>query len=184
MSNQQVVTSSRCELRKNGKLRSKRKPRVLFSQAQVLELENRFRKQRYLSAPERDLLAHALSLTATQVKIWFQNRRYKSKRGQAEGNSNTPNSSPHKPSNADESHHINSSVSSSDSMVLGVAENMAIDSNGYNSFATTSMDRRNSISAFPPPPPPPYPYPTSYNHYTVSPPNAYLGGYADMKPFW
>uniref|UniRef100_A0A3B3BPP2 NK2 transcription factor related 7 n=1 Tax=Oryzias melastigma TaxID=30732 RepID=A0A3B3BPP2_ORYME len=57
-----------------------RKPRVLFSQSQVSELERRFRHQRYLSAPEREHLAHVLKLTSTQVKIWFQNRRYKCKR--------------------------------------------------------------------------------------------------------
>ncbi|XP_066536052.1 homeobox protein Nkx-2.3 [Hoplias malabaricus] len=60
--------------------RSRRKPRVLFSQAQVFELERRFKQQRYLSAPEREHLASALKLTSTQVKIWFQNRRYKCKR--------------------------------------------------------------------------------------------------------
>uniref|UniRef100_A0A3Q4I056 NK2 transcription factor related 7 n=1 Tax=Neolamprologus brichardi TaxID=32507 RepID=A0A3Q4I056_NEOBR len=58
----------------------RRKPRVLFSQSQVSELERRFRQQRYLSAPEREHLAHVLQLTSTQVKIWFQNRRYKCKR--------------------------------------------------------------------------------------------------------
>lgn len=52
----------------------------MFSQGQVLELERRFRMQRYLSAPEREVLAKALNLTPTQVKIWFQNRRYKCKR--------------------------------------------------------------------------------------------------------
>uniref|UniRef100_A0A7N4PYA0 Homeobox domain-containing protein n=1 Tax=Sarcophilus harrisii TaxID=9305 RepID=A0A7N4PYA0_SARHA len=62
------------------KARPRRKRRVLFSQAQVLELERRFRQQRYLSAPEREHLARALQLTSTQVKIWFQNRRYKCKR--------------------------------------------------------------------------------------------------------
>uniref|UniRef100_A0A8C9TFV4 NK2 homeobox 3 n=1 Tax=Scleropages formosus TaxID=113540 RepID=A0A8C9TFV4_SCLFO len=60
--------------------RSRRKPRVLFSQAQVFELERRFKQQRYLSAPEREHLATSLKLTSTQVKIWFQNRRYKCKR--------------------------------------------------------------------------------------------------------
>lgn len=79
------MTSSRCELRKNGKLRAKRKPRILFSQGQVLELERKFRQQRYLTAPERETLASILKLTPTQVKIWFQNRRYKSKRVQIEG---------------------------------------------------------------------------------------------------
>ncbi|XP_009869433.1 PREDICTED: homeobox protein Nkx-2.5, partial [Apaloderma vittatum] len=62
------------------KQRKRRKPRVLFSQAQVYELERRFKQQKYLSAPERDHLANVLKLTSTQVKIWFQNRRYKCKR--------------------------------------------------------------------------------------------------------
>ena len=60
--------------------RPRRKPRVLFSQGQVFELERRFKQQRYLSAPEREQLARVLKLTSTQVKIWFQNRRYKCKR--------------------------------------------------------------------------------------------------------
>ncbi|KAB0350263.1 hypothetical protein FD754_015120 [Muntiacus muntjak] len=64
--------------------RPRRKPRVLFSQAQVLALERRFKQQRYLSAPEREHLASALQLTSTQVKIWFQNRRYKCKRQRQE----------------------------------------------------------------------------------------------------
>lgn len=78
------VTSSKSELRKNGKPRSKRKPRVLFSQAQVLELECRFRMKKYLTGAEREAIAQKLNLSPTQVKIWFQNRRYKSKRGEIE----------------------------------------------------------------------------------------------------
>lgn len=90
-SNHPTVSSSRSELRKNGKLRCKRKPRVLFSQTQVAQLEKRFRQQRYVSAPDREILAQSLSLTATQVKIWFQNRRYKSKRSEIETNNNSKN---------------------------------------------------------------------------------------------
>ncbi|XP_056633319.1 homeobox protein LOX10-like [Diorhabda sublineata] len=80
----QQVTSSKTELRKSGRQRSKRKPRVLFSQAQVYELEQRFKQQKYLSAPEREQMAQGLKLTPTQVKIWFQNRRYKNKRQRLE----------------------------------------------------------------------------------------------------
>ncbi|XP_070836062.1 NK2 transcription factor related, locus 9 [Chaetodon trifascialis] len=67
------------------KSKKSKKRRVLFSKAQTLELERRFRQQRYLSGPEREQLARLLSLTPTQVKIWFQNHRYKMKRGRAEG---------------------------------------------------------------------------------------------------
>ena len=49
------------------KQRQKRKPRVLFSQAQVYELEKRFKHQRYLSAPEREAMANHLKLTPQQV---------------------------------------------------------------------------------------------------------------------
>jgi len=69
----------------SGKPRMKRKPRVLFSQAQVLELECRFRLKKYLTGAEREIIAQKLNLSATQVKIWFQNRRYKSKRGDIDG---------------------------------------------------------------------------------------------------
>jgi hypothetical protein len=59
---------------------SKRKRRILFSQAQVYELEKRFKMQKYLSAQEREHLANSLNLTPTQIKIWFQNHRYKTKK--------------------------------------------------------------------------------------------------------
>ncbi|CAI5654112.1 NK3 homeobox 3 [Oreochromis niloticus] len=61
---------------------AKKRSRSAFSHAQVHELERRFSTQRYLSGPERADLAGALKLTETQVKIWFQNRRYKTKRRQ------------------------------------------------------------------------------------------------------
>lgn len=61
---------------------TKKRSRSAFSHAQVHELERRFSTQRYLSGPERADLAGALKLTETQVKIWFQNRRYKTKRRQ------------------------------------------------------------------------------------------------------
>ncbi|KAM8859117.1 NK3 homeobox 3 [Spinachia spinachia] len=64
---------------------TKKRSRAAFSHAQVYQLERRFITQRYLSGPERADLAEALNLTETQVKIWFQNRRYKTKRRQTAG---------------------------------------------------------------------------------------------------
>lgn len=63
-------------------LKRKKRSRAAFSHAQVFELERRFSQQRYLSGPERSDLAKTLRLSETQVKIWFQNRRYKTKRKQ------------------------------------------------------------------------------------------------------
>jgi len=58
---------------------NKKKRRILFTKAQVFQLESRFRVQKYLSAVERDQLARMINLTPSQVKIWFQNHRYKSR---------------------------------------------------------------------------------------------------------
>ena len=58
----------------------KKKRRVLFTKSQTWNLEQRFKRQRYLSAPEREYLAQMLKLTPTQIKIWFQNHRYKLKK--------------------------------------------------------------------------------------------------------
>lgn len=63
-------------------MKRKKRSRAAFSHAQVFELERRFSQQRYLSGPERSDLAKTLRLSETQVKIWFQNRRYKTKRKQ------------------------------------------------------------------------------------------------------
>ena len=60
----------------------RRKRRILFSQAQIFELERRYKQQKYLSAPEREHLANCIGLTPTQIKIWFQNHRYKTKKAQ------------------------------------------------------------------------------------------------------
>ena len=68
----------------SGEMGKKRKRRVLFSKKQILELERHFRQKKYLSAPEREHLANLIGLSPTQVKIWFQNHRYKMKRAHHE----------------------------------------------------------------------------------------------------
>ncbi|RXM36585.1 Homeobox protein EMX1 [Acipenser ruthenus] len=60
-----------------------RKPkriRTAFSPSQLLRLERAFEKNHYVVGAERKQLANGLSLSETQVKVWFQNRRTKHKR--------------------------------------------------------------------------------------------------------
>ena len=64
---------------KDGKKDSK-KGRATFSGNQISELEKAFNATQYLTTAERSRLAERLSLSESQVKIWFQNRRTKCRR--------------------------------------------------------------------------------------------------------
>lgn len=56
--------------------RKPRRRRTAFTHAQLAYLERKFRCQKYLSVADRSDVADALNLSETQVKTWYQNRRY------------------------------------------------------------------------------------------------------------
>ena len=58
-----------CAMQQQQQHQQRRKRRILFTQTQIYELERHFRRQRYLSAPEREHLASLVGLSATQVAI-------------------------------------------------------------------------------------------------------------------
>lgn len=55
--------------------KKQRKARTAFTDHQLQTLEKSFERQKYLSVQDRMELAAKLSLTDTQVKTWYQNRR-------------------------------------------------------------------------------------------------------------
>ncbi|PSN29940.1 GS homeobox 1 [Blattella germanica] len=50
-----------------------------FITEQLIELEREFRSNSYLSKERRNMVTTNLNLSHKQIKIWFQNRRMKSK---------------------------------------------------------------------------------------------------------
>ncbi|XP_785514.3 barH-like 2 homeobox protein [Strongylocentrotus purpuratus] len=67
------------------KSKKPRKARTAFTDHQLNTLERSFERQKYLSVQDRMELAASLTLTDTQVKTWYQNRRTKWKRQTAVG---------------------------------------------------------------------------------------------------
>ncbi|XP_077105511.1 homeobox protein BarH-like 2 [Ranitomeya variabilis] len=72
------------------RLKKPRRSRTIFTEIQLMGLEKKFQKQKYLSTPDRLDLAQALGLTQLQVKTWYQNRRMKWKKIVLKGGQEAP----------------------------------------------------------------------------------------------
>ncbi|KAL2096194.1 hypothetical protein ACEWY4_008342 [Coilia grayii] len=73
-----------------GRLKKPRRSRTIFTELQLMGLEKKFQKQKYLSTPDRLDLAQSLGLTQLQVKTWYQNRRMKWKKMVLKGGHEAP----------------------------------------------------------------------------------------------
>lgn len=76
--------------RSTPRLKKPRRSRTIFTELQLMGLEKKFQKQKYLSTPDRLDLAQSLGLTQLQVKTWYQNRRMKWKKMVLKGGQEAP----------------------------------------------------------------------------------------------
>ncbi|KAK6734544.1 hypothetical protein RB195_017998 [Necator americanus] len=74
------------ELSSNPLALHKKQSRPTFTGHQIFMLEKKFEQTKYLAGSDRAQLAQELSMSESQVKVWFQNRRTKWRKKEAADN--------------------------------------------------------------------------------------------------
>ncbi|XP_077386763.1 homeobox protein BarH-like 1 [Festucalex cinctus] len=112
-----------------------RRSRTVFTELQLMGLEKRFEKQKYLSTPDRIDLAESLGLSQLQVKTWYQNRRMKWKKIVLQGGGLH---SPTKPKGRPKKNSIPSSEQLSEQKRF--SSGTEYQSEGYNSHSENTLE--------------------------------------------
>ncbi|CAF2400362.1 unnamed protein product [Rotaria sp. Silwood2] len=140
----------------NTQKKKKKKARTTFTGKQIFELEKKFEDKKYLSSTERAEMATLLTVTETQVKIWFQNRRTKWKKTE---NISNAEAAEHKLSTRKMSSTSSSSLdhNRNQTVQLPIGGSTSSKSSSCSSASSHRSDKR--VYSAPPPPPAPLPSP-------------------------
>ncbi|CAF1169449.1 unnamed protein product [Adineta steineri] len=154
-----VSNSDDGDLLSNTQKKKKKKARTTFTGKQIFELEKKFEDKKYLSSTERAEMATLLTVTETQVKIWFQNRRTKWKKTE---NISNAEAAEHKLGTRKmSSTSTTSSLEHNRNQPIQLATGGSISSKSSSCSSVSSHRSDEQIYSAPPAPPPP-PLPLLY----------------------